>query len=215
MNDYLVKNNYVPFSNSSLDSVESKGMKDALTKYRLLGAQSCHINSGKKYFQIYIEDGFNDQYGYYNGIIIMNNKQVCEITTSPYKLNLDSLSYTKVNDGNFVLYTKKVSMDNFKKKYLDEYLRYEIVIQNKTNDLKKCLALDEYTPKSVIYTKSYYFVDKKINNYGIVRIKYNDIKDGIEGIPYFTEEKKKSFIKCINNLNILKYQIKMLTDHKQ
>lgn len=204
MNDFLVKNNYVPFNNSSLDSVESKGMKDALTKYRLEGAQSCNINSGKKYSHIYIEDGFNDQHGYYDGIIIMNNKNACEITTNPYKLKIDSLSYTKVNDGNFVLYTKKISMEDFKKKYLDEYFRYEVVIKNKANDLKKCLAIDKYTPKSIVYADSYYFTDKKINQYGTVRIKYTEIKDGIEGIPDLTEEKKKSFIECVNNLNILK-----------
>lgn len=204
MNDYLVNNNLVPFNTSSLDSVESKGMKEALSKYRLLGAQSCHINLGKKYSNIYIEDGFNDQHGYYNGIIIMDNKEVCEITTSPYKLNVDSLSYTKINDGNFVLYTKRVSMEDFKKKYQNEYFRYELVIQNKTNDLKKCLAIDEYTPKSIIHAKNYYFTDKKINSYGIVRIEYSEVKNGIEGIPDFTEDKKKHFIECINKLNILK-----------
>lgn len=192
MNDYLLNNNYVSFGN--LDSNELKGMKTALSKYRLLGAKSCNINPDKKYSHIYIEDGFHDEEGFYNGIIVVNNKNICEITNNHYKLKNDSLSYTKIKDDNVVLYSKKVSMEDFKKKYLNEYFRYELVVQNKASDLNKCLAIDEYTPKPSIYVQNYYFADKKINNYGTVRIKYEEIKDGIEGIPYFKEEKKKEFI---------------------
>ncbi|WP_299179039.1 hypothetical protein [uncultured Chryseobacterium sp.] len=201
MNDYLLNNNYVSFGD--LDSIELKGMKTALSKYRLLGAKSCNINPDKKYSHIYIEDGFHDEEGFYNGIIVVNNKDVCEITDSHYKLRADSLSYTKIKDGNFVLYSKKVSMEDFKKKYLNEYFRYELVVQNKASDLKKCLAIDEYTPKPSIYVQNYYFADKKVNNYGTVKIKYEEIKDGIEGIPYLKEDKKKEFIDCIGRLNIV------------
>ncbi|CAM3178625.1 hypothetical protein DRF59_12930 [Chryseobacterium flavum] len=202
MNEYLLNNNFISFG--QLDSIESKGMKEALTRHRLLGAQSCNIIPNKKYSHIYIEDGFNDQYGYYNGILVMDNKDVCEITTSSYKLNVDSLSYTKIKDGNFILYTKKTSIEDFKMKYPDEYFRYEIVVQDKVNDLKKCLASDPYTPKPRIHVRSYYFADKKLKNYELIQMKYTDIKDGVIGIPYFKEEKKKEFIDCINNLNILK-----------
>ncbi|MGG5207299.1 hypothetical protein ACQWU4_00015 [Chryseobacterium sp. MIQD13] len=198
MNEYLLNN---------LDSNETKGIEDAIAKYRLLGAKSCKINPEKKYSSVYIEDGFHDEEGFYNGIIILDNKDVCEITNSPYKLNIDSLSYAKVKDGNFVLYTKAISMEDFKKNYANEYFRYEIVIQNKVNELNKCLAIDQYTPKPFIYAKSYYFINKKINNYGVIRIKYSEIKNGINGeIPYLKPDKEKAFLECINNLKILKIQ---------
>lgn len=202
MHNYLLEKNYVPFNNSYLDSTESKGMRDALTKYRLLGAKACSINPDKKYSNIYIEDGFHDEEGFYNGIIVVDNKVVCEITNSHYKLKIDSLSYTKVEDGNFVLYTKKVAMEDFKEKYLNEYFRYELVIQDKADDLQKCLAVDRYTPKPFIYAQSYYFADKKANSFGTVKIDYEDIKDGIEGIPYLRKEKEKEFMDCIKSLNI-------------
>lgn len=202
MNDDLLKKNLTPFNNSYLDSLESKGMKDALLKYRLLGAKSCNINSDKNYSNIYIEDGFHDEDGFYNGIIVVNNKDVCEITDSHYKLEIDSLFY-KVKDGNFVFYTKKLSMEDFKNKYPDEYFRYELVTQGKVNDFEKCLAIDEYTPKSIVYARNYYFAGKEIKTYNLP-IKYSDIKNGIEGLPYFNENKKKEFIECINKLNILR-----------
>ncbi|WP_326983921.1 hypothetical protein VUJ46_05105 [Chryseobacterium sp. MYb264] len=202
MNDYLLKNNKVDFG--SLEPIELKGMKDALTKYRLLAAQSCHINFNKKYSQIYIEDGFQDQDAVYNGIIIIDNKDVCEMTTSNYKLKIDSLSYNKIEDGNFVLFTKEISMETFKKKNLNEYFRYELVIQNKTDSLKECLLIDEYTPKPIISTNSYYFLNGKVNSYETIKINYIDIRNGIEGIPYFKEAKKQEFTKCINKLDILK-----------
>jgi len=41
-------------------------------------------------------------------------------------------------------------MEDFKKNYTDEYFRYEIVIQNKVNELNKCLTIDQYTPKAII-----------------------------------------------------------------
>jgi hypothetical protein len=30
------------------------------------------------------------------------------------------------------------------------------------------------------------------------------MRNGIEGLPYFQEDKKREFIECINELNILK-----------
>lgn len=200
MNEYLLNNNYISFGD--LDSNELKGMKDALTANRLFGANACHINPDKKYAHIYIEDGFNDEDADYDGIIIIDNKAVCAVTTNPNKLKIDSLSYTKIMDKHN-LYAKIVSMEDFKKKYINEYFRYELVIQNKVRDLKKCLEIDEYTPKPRIYARSYNFTNKKVNIYGIVRINYNDIKDGIEGLPNFNEEKKKEFMDCINNLGII------------
>lgn len=202
MNDNLLRKNLIPFNNSYLDSSESKGMKDALLKYRLLGAKSCNINSDKKYSNIYIEDGFHNEEGFYNGIIVVNNKDVCEITDSQYKLEIDSLFYTKVKDGNFVFYTKKLSMEDFKNKYANEYFRYELVTQSKVNAFEKCLAVDQYTPKSIVNARNYYFAGKGIKTYNLP-IKYSDIKNGIEGLPYFKEDKKKEFTECINKLNIL------------
>lgn len=211
MNEYLLKNNYIYYDTTYMDSTLIKKVKSNFLVYRLLGAKSCNINPDKKYSQIYIEDGFHDEEGFYNGIIILDNKDVCEITTSHYKLNVDSLSYNKekvkTKESDFIFYTKRISMEDLKRKYLDEYFRYELVIQNKTNDLKKCLAIDPYTPKSPVYVKSYYFRNKKINNYGNVGIKYTDIKDGINGeIPYLKKDKEKAFLECINNLKILKIQ---------
>lgn len=202
MNDFLLKNNDVYYDITYKDSTTINGIKKTLTKYRLSGAQSCNMNSDKKYSQIYIEDGFHDVDGFYNAFIIIENNDVCEITNSDYKLAIDSLSYTKVKDDDFVFYIKKISMKDFKKKYLDEYFRYQLVVQNKVNDLKKCLAIDQYTPKPYVYAHNYYFADKKINSYGTIKIKYNEIKDGIEGIPYLTEDKKKEFMDCVRNLNI-------------
>ncbi|AYZ12432.1 hypothetical protein EGY05_11070 [Chryseobacterium arthrosphaerae] len=204
MNNDLLKQNLVPFNSSYLDSIENKGMKDALSKYRLLGTKSCNINPDKKYYNIYIEDGFDDEQGFYNGIIIVDNKNICEVTTSPYKLRMDSLSYTKkIEEGSFALFTKKISIEDFKNKYLDEYFRYNLVTQDKVIGFEKCLAIDEYTPKSIVHTRNYYFAGKDIKIYK-VPIKYNEIKNGIEGLPYFKEDKKKEFIECINKLNILK-----------
>lgn len=201
MNEYLLNNNQVNFG--SLDSTELKGMKNALTKYRLLAAQSCNINSNKKYSQIYIEDGFQDEEGFYEGIIITNNNDVCKMTNNLHKLKTDSLSYTKTEEGNFVLFTKKISIENLKKQSLDEYYRYQLVIQNKVNNLKKCLITDEYIPKPSIYAKNYYFSSGKIHSYGTIRIKYSEIKDGINGeIPYLKKDKEKAFLECINSLNI-------------
>ncbi|MCY0979409.1 hypothetical protein PGH12_04715 [Chryseobacterium wangxinyae] len=207
MNEYLLKDNYIYYDIEHIDSTLIEGVKSNLLTYRLLGAKSCHIIPDKKYSHIYIEDGFHDEEGFYNGIIVLDNHDVCEITTSPYKLHLDSLSYTKVKvkakENDFIFYTKKISMEDFKEKYQNEYFRYELVIHNKVSDLKKCLEIDKNTPKPKIYAKSYYFTNKKINSYGIVRVKYNDIKNGIEGLPNFNEEKKKEFMDCINNLGII------------
>lgn len=206
MNDNLLKNNFVYYDITYKDSVTIKGIKNILSIYRLSGTQSCGINSSKKYSNIYIEDGFHDEEGFYNGIIIVDNKDICEVTTSHYKLQVDSLSYTKVKEKNeIVFYSKKLSIEDFRNKYLDEYFRYELVHQNKMDAFEKCLAIDKYTPKSVIYARSYYFDGKEIKTYK-VPIKYNDIKNGIEGLPYFNEDKKKEFKECINNLNILKIQ---------
>ncbi|MET3530562.1 hypothetical protein ABID31_001861 [Chryseobacterium flavum] len=205
MNDDLLKNNHIYYDVTYKDPVTVKGIKNTLSKYRLSGLKSCNINPDKKYPNIYIEDGFHDEKGFYNGMIIMDNKNICEITTSPYKLQMDSLSYNRIKENNFVFYTKKVPKEEFKKKYPDEYFRYELVIQNKVEDFNKCLAIDHYTPKSVIYAKNYFFSGGKLFNYESIQIKYTDIKDGVIGIPYFKEEKKKEFIDCINNLNILKF----------
>jgi len=47
-----------------------------------------------------------------------------------------------------------------------------------------------------IYSKSYYFINKKINNYGVVRIKYSEIKNGINGeIPNLKKDKEKAFFR--------------------
>lgn len=204
VNEDLLKNkNLFPYSKSQ-DSVMIKMLTKGYTTYRLSGVQSCDINPDKKYSNIYIEDGFDDEEGFYNGIIILGTNNICEITTSPYKLRQDSLSYTKVKEKNeIVFYTKKLSMEDFKNKYLDEYFRYELVTQDKVGLFEKCLAIDKYTPKSIINARNYYFDGKGIKTYNIP-IKYNDIKNGIEGLPYFKEDKKKEFTECINNLNILK-----------
>ncbi|WP_288448393.1 hypothetical protein [uncultured Chryseobacterium sp.] len=202
LNDYLLNNNYVPFGD--VDSTELKGIKSAISKYRLLGTKSCNINPDKKYSHIYIEDGFNDEEGFYNGIFIIDNKNIFEVTNSPYKLRQDSLSYTKVKEKNkFVFFTKKLSIDDFRNNYVDEYFRYELVIQDKVDSFKRCLAIDQYTPKSIIYARSYYFGGEGVRVYNLP-VKYSNIKNGIEGLPYFKEDKKKEFIKCINQLNILK-----------
>ena len=202
-NQNLLNNDNVPFSNSDLSHQENEGMKDALAKFRLLGAESCNINSKKKYSHIYIEDGFHNEKGFYNGIIIIDNKDVCEITTSPYKLKIDSLSYTKVKNDNLIFYTKRISMVDFKKNNLNEYYRYKLAIENKVGALNKCLAIDEYTPKPIVFTKSYYITGKKINNYGAIKINYNDIKDGVEDIPFLKKENQKKFMDCIGNLDIM------------
>lgn len=203
VNSSLLAKNEFYYDPINFDSIEIAGVKSNLTKYRLLGAKSCNISSDKKYSNIYIEDGFHDEEGFYNGIIVVDNKDVCEITESHYKLKIDSLSYTKVHDGNFVFYTKKLSIEDFKNKYIDEYFRYEMVTQDKVEAFEKCLAIDQYTPKSVVYARNYYFAGKGIKIYNLP-IKYNDIKNGIEGLPYFMEDKKKEFTECLNKLNILK-----------
>ncbi len=205
MNENLLKDkNYFTYRDSATIKIITEGYKI----FRLLGAKSCDVNPDKKYSQIYIEDGFHDEDGFYNGLIIVDNKNICEVTMSPYKLCKDSLSYTKVKEkdityGEIVFYTKKFSIKDLKNKYPDEYFRYELVTQSKVNAFEKCLAIDEHTPKSVVYARSYSFKGKKITNYKIP-LKYSDIKNGIEGLPYFKEDKKKEFIECINQLNILK-----------
>ncbi|MPS73187.1 MAG: hypothetical protein E2590_08560 [Chryseobacterium sp.] len=208
MNDELLKkSNLFPYSMSS-DSAMIKMLTKGYSIYRLSGARYCNINPDKKYSNIYIEDGFHDEEGFYNGIVIVDNKAVCEITTSPYKLRIDSLSYTKVKEkdttyGEIIFYIKKLSMEAFKNKYANEYFRYELVTQDKVNAFEKCLAIDEYTPKSIVNARNYYFAGKEIKTYNLP-IKYNDIKNGIEGLPYFKEDKKKEFTECINKLGILK-----------
>ncbi|MEJ5051778.1 hypothetical protein WH221_18250 [Chryseobacterium culicis] len=202
INQNLLNNNDVSFNSSYLSPQENEGMKNALTKFRLLGIESCNINPEKKYSRIYIEDGFHYEDGFYDGIIIFDNKDVCEITISPYKLRIDSLSYKKVKYGNFIFYTKKKSIEDFKKNNLNEYYRYQLVIENKIDELKKCLEVDELTPKPIVFTKNYYMLGKQFNSYGAVKINYNDIKDGVKDIPYFKKENQKKFMDCIGNLNI-------------
>ncbi|MCJ7932436.1 MAG: hypothetical protein MUW56_02060 [Chryseobacterium sp.] len=201
MNENLLKDKN---SFTYRDSATIKILTEGYTIFRLLGAKSCNIYTDKKYSNIYIEDGFHDEEGFYNGIIILDNKNICEVTTSPYKLRQDNLFYTKIKGKNeIVFYTKKLSIEDFKNKYPDEYFRYELVIQDKVNALEKCLAIDKYTPKSIVYARNYYFAGKGIQTYNLP-IKYSDIKNGIEGLPYFKEDKKKEFIECINKLKILK-----------
>lgn len=208
MNEDLLKSKEIfPFSMTN-DSVMIRMLTKGYTTYRLLGAQSCGIKPDKKYSQVYIEDGFHDEKGFYDGIIIIDNKNICEITTSPYKLHQDSLSYTKVKERNILygeifFYTKKLSLEEFENKYTDEYFRYKLVTQGKMDAFKKCLAIDKYTPKSIINARNYYYDGKGIKTYS-VPIKYSDIKNGIEGLPYFQEDKKKEFTECINKLDILK-----------
>ena len=186
------------------DSTEIKMLTEGYQIFRLLGAKINDINPDKKYSHMYIEDGFHDEEGFYNGIFIVNNKNIFEVTTSPYKLRYDSLSYTKVKEKNkIVFYTKKLSTEDFRNNYVDEYFRFELVIQDKVNAFEKCLAIDQYTPKSVIYARNYYFAGKGIKTFNLP-IKYSDIKNGIEWLPYFKEDRKREFIKCINELNILK-----------
>lgn len=201
MNENLLKDeNSFTYRDSATIKILTEGYKI----FRLLGAKSCDINSDKKYSQIYIEDGFHDEEGFYNGIFIIDNKNICEVTTSPYKLRQDSLSYTKIKEKNeIVFYTKKLSIEDLKNKYSDEYFRYELVTQDKVEAFEKCLAIDQYTPKSIVYARNYYFAGKGVKKYNLP-IKYSDIKNGIEGLPYFNENKKKEFIECINKLNILK-----------
>ncbi|WP_326983919.1 hypothetical protein VUJ46_05095 [Chryseobacterium sp. MYb264] len=201
MNESLLSDkNYFTYSDSATTKILTEGYKI----FRLLGAKSLNINPDKKYSQIYIEDGFHDEEGFYNGIIIIDNKDICEITTSPYKLHQDSLSYTKVKEKNeIIFYTKKLSMEDFKNIYSDEYFRYKLITQEKVNAFEKCLAIDQYTPKSIVYARNYYFSGKGVKDYKLP-IKYSDIKNGIEGLPYFKEDKKKEFIECINKLDILK-----------
>jgi hypothetical protein len=208
MNEELLKNNFIYYDITYKDSATVNGIKKVLSRYRLSGAQSCGISTADKYSHIYIEDGFHDEEGFYNGIVIVDNENVCEITTSPYKLRIDSLSYTKgkgkdIAYNEVVFYTKKIFMNDFKEKYLNEYYRYKLVTQNKVNDLKKCYSIDSNTPKTNIYAKNYYFGDKKINVYNLIEINYGDIKDGVVGLPYFREEKKKEFMRCIESLNVL------------
>lgn len=209
MNDHLLKTgNLFPYSMSS-DSAMIKMLIKGYTTYRLSGAESCNIDPNKKYSHIYIEDGFHNEEGFYNGIIVLDNKCVCEITNSQYKLKIDSLSYTKTKKkdiiyGGIVFYTKKLSMEDFKKKYIDEYFRYQLVVQNKVNNFKKCLNIDEYTPKSPINLRSYYFYNKDIEEFHIPFEYYFTIKkNGLNYLPYLKEEKKKEFLDCIDNLNIL------------
>ncbi|MBB6332865.1 hypothetical protein HNP24_003868 [Chryseobacterium sediminis] len=207
MNENLLKDkNSITYR----DPKTIKMLTETYKVFRLLGVKSCDIDPDKKYSQIYIEDGFHDEQGFYNGIFIINNKNICEVTTSPYKLHQDSLSYRKVKEkdisyGEMVFYTKKLSIEDFKTKYHDEYFRYELVRQNKVNAFEKCLAIDQYTPKSIVYARNHYFTGKKIQTYNLP-IKYSDIKNGIEELPYFKENKKKEFTECINELNILKIQ---------
>ncbi|GEN67602.1 hypothetical protein CRH01_21700 [Chryseobacterium rhizosphaerae] len=212
MNESLLKDNYIYYNTAYMDSTLIRGIKNNFLTYRLVGAKSCNISPDKKYSHIYIEDGFHDEQGFYNGMIIVDNEFACEITTSPYKLRLDSLSYNeikiKIKETDFIFYTKKVSIQDVKKDYPDEYFRYELVKQNKVDNLKKCFEIDQYTPKSPVYVKNYYFTNKKIVNYDNIRIKYTDIKDGIDGMPYLKEDKKKEFFDCINQLNILHVQMK-------
>lgn len=51
--------------------------------------------------------------------------------------------------------------------------------------------------------KNYYFAGRGIKTYNLP-IKYSDIRNGIKGLPYFNDDKKKEFVKCINELDILK-----------
>lgn len=200
MNEDLLKNNYIYYDIKNKDSTTIDGIKRTLSEYRLSGLKSCGINPNKKFSNIYIEDGFNDEEGFYNGIIIVDNKYACEVTTSHYKLNVDSLSYTKIEEGNFVFYSKKISIEELKNKYLNEFFRYQLVINDKVNGLDKCLSVDDYIPKPSIYSKSYYFNGKEIKNYQAIKINYNDIKNGIEGIPYLKDDKKEEFLECVKNL---------------
>ncbi|MCB4234733.1 hypothetical protein LDL59_05395 [Kaistella anthropi] len=110
MNENLLKDkNFFTYR----DSATIKTLTEGYKIFRLLGAKSCDVNPDKKYSQIYIEDGFHDEEGFYNGLIIVDNKNICEITTSPYKLRKDSLSYTKVKEidityGEIIFHTKKI-----------------------------------------------------------------------------------------------------------
>ncbi|MCQ9634978.1 hypothetical protein MP477_08445 [Chryseobacterium sp. WG23] len=208
MNNSLLKNKSLfPYSTSS-DSTMIKMLTRGYTIYRLAGARSCNIDPDKKYSHIYIEDGFNAERGYYDGVIIFDNKDVCEVTANPNKLDIDSLSYIKGKEkdaiyNEVIFYTKKIEMENFKKNYLNEYFRYQLVIQNKTKEFEKCLNTDKYTPRSSIDLISYYFTKKYIEkNYIPFSYKDTFIEDGIKYLPYFKEEKKKEFINCISNLNI-------------
>lgn len=201
MNENLLKDN-----NSFVyqDSTAIKILTEGYGIFRLSGAKTNGIDPDKKYSHIYIEDGFHDEEGFYNGIFIVNNKNIFEVTTSPYKLQYDSLSYTKVKEKNeIVFYTKKISIEDFRNNYVDEYFRYELIMQDKVNAFEKCFAIDKYTPRSIIYARNYYFAGKGIKTYNLP-IKYSDIKNGVKGLPYFKEDKKKEFVKCINELNILK-----------
>ncbi|WP_139785359.1 hypothetical protein [Chryseobacterium phocaeense] len=192
-NDEILKNRKVfPYSESN-DSTMVNMLIKGYTTYRLLGAKTCNILPDKKYSHIYIEDGFNVESGQYSGVIIIDNTNICEIEANKNNLRADILSYTKIQEDYITFFTKKISKDDFKKKYLDEYFRYEIIAQNKTKDLQKCLAIDKFTPKPIIYAASYYFAAKKINNYGTVRIKYNDIKRWHRRNPLFYGGKKEKF----------------------
>ena len=209
MNEHLMQNKSLfPFSKSK-DSAMIKMLIKGYTTYRVLGSKSCNINHDKKYSNVYIEDGFHNEQGFYNGIIIVDNKDICEITTSPYKLRIDSVSYTKVKEkdatyGEIIFNTKKISIEDFKNKYVDEYFRYKLVTQEKLNDFKKCLEIDKYTPKGIVNAKNYYFSGKAIRMYEVIPINYSSIKNGVRGIPYLTKEKEIEFLDCINKLKILK-----------
>lgn len=201
MNKYLLSNNYISFGD--LDTTELRDMKDALKSNRLLGSKACNINSTKKNSFIYIEDGFSNEHAVYNGIVVVDNKDVCEITSDTNKFKLDSSSYIKIKEKND-LYARKVSMEDFKKEHIDEYFRYQLVIQNKVDDLKKCLMIDEYTPKSPTSLKSYYFANGKIEKFYVPFEYYFTFKkNGMDYLPYFKEDKKREFVNCIQNLNII------------
>ncbi|WP_454046381.1 hypothetical protein [Chryseobacterium sp. Marseille-Q8038] len=47
INQNLLNNNDVSFNSSYLSPQENEGMKNALTKFRLLGIESCNINPEK------------------------------------------------------------------------------------------------------------------------------------------------------------------------
>jgi hypothetical protein len=114
------------------DSTEIKMLTEGYQIFRLLGAKINDINPDKKYSHMYIEDGFHDEEGFYNGIFIVNNKNIFEVTTSPYKLRYDSLSYTKVKEKNkIVFYTK-----SFLQKILGIIMSMSILDTNWSSKIK-------------------------------------------------------------------------------
>ncbi|WP_029292642.1 hypothetical protein [Chryseobacterium hispalense] len=50
VNDYLLKNNYS--SLGELDSTQLQGMKNAISKYRLLGKESCNMNQSLNFLKV-------------------------------------------------------------------------------------------------------------------------------------------------------------------